>query len=163
GGRANDVETYVLHDGEVTLVALQRDATGAAERSDRAQAASSRSEAVVLDLPRSSFVYDLRAREALRRTGRPLLDLHPVEPTSLAISDKPMPAPTLSVPAQMRAGDTATIRFGLSGDSSAAQHVLHVEVVDPTGAIVAHYSGNLRASGGAAAWDLPLAFNDATG
>jgi hypothetical protein len=40
---------------------------------------------------------------------------------------------------------------------------LHVDVFDPAGNLVPHYSGNVLAPGGATLWRLPLALNDAAG
>ena len=45
----------------------------------------------------------------------------------------------------------------------AANHVLHVDVVNPSGQIVGYYSGNLLAPEGHAAKVLPVAVNDPPG
>jgi hypothetical protein len=53
--------------------------------------------------------------------------------------------------------------LGLTGRSPAALHVFHVDVVDPSGTIVPHYSGNIAAPNGRATLVLPLALNDKAG
>ncbi len=45
----------------------------------------------------------------------------------------------------------------------AGNHVIHVEVVNPSGEAVDAYSGNLIAPGGSGSKVIPLALNDATG
>jgi hypothetical protein len=93
GGRVTDCELYFLRKGAATIMALQRDGTTTPTpgSSDRARDASSR-ESTVLTLRRPAYVYDLRAKHALGRTGRLELTLDPNEPTLLLTSPTPWPA-----------------------------------------------------------------------
>ena len=151
GNPARDVETYVFRNGGATVIALLRN-----------PASSGDSETVVLTLPKSADVYDLLAKKSLGRRDRLAVALGPVEPVILAVGDTAIPTPAISAPTRLRLGETATIRFrriGVGGEL----HVLHVEVADPTGATVRHYSGNAFLAGETASWKLPLAVNDAAG
>ena len=59
-------------------------------------------------------------------------------------------------------GGTATLQFRRT-HAVAALHVLRVDVVDPAGARVRAYSGNVLLGGATASWRLPFALNDAVG
>ena len=155
GSPARDVETYVFRNGGVTVIALQRDPAPPG-------GASGETGTVILTLPRSAHLYDLLAKKSLGRRDRLTVTLGPVEPVILAVADTEISAPAVSAPTRLRLGETATLGFRRTG-SDAALHVLHVEIADPTGAIVRHYSGNALLAGDAASWPLPLAFNDAAG
>jgi hypothetical protein len=160
----NTVETYAFRNGNVTILALQHDlpASESAEARDASLGGSAVSP-VALALPGPAFLYDLRQGKALGSTARLELALDPIAPTILAISDKPLPAPTIQGPRQLRLGQTGRFSFGFATASPAAFPVLHAEVTDPSGKIIDHYSGNLIAPGGAASLSLPLALNDPAG
>jgi len=68
--------------------------------------------------------------------------------------------PELSVPGSVRLGGNAEIVVRLH--SGAARDVVHIEVVDPAGKPVPHYSGNVVVAGHSAKL-LPLAVNDMPG
>ena len=74
-----------------------------------------------------------------------------------------MPTLKLSGPRHLRVGETGTFTLSFAGASPAALHVFHVDVVDPSGTIIPHYSGNILALKGRATASLPLALNDRTG
>jgi hypothetical protein len=157
-----DVETYVFRNGGVTIVALQRNpprlpAAGAAESAPAAD------EKVILTLPGRSHLYDILERADLGRSDRVELTLDAVEPTLLALADTALPAPVLTAPARLRQGDSGTIEIGWTGPSPAALQILRLEVTDPAGRLLRHYSGNLTGSGGTIDQPLPLALNDPVG
>jgi len=160
-----DVETHVFRNGDVTVIALQRDLPSSSESSDAREDRASRSaaEAVVLKLPGAGFIYDLRTGRTLGRASQLVLDLDPIAPTILSVSSTPLHSPTISGPRRLRLGETAQIQLGVPGTSRATQHVLHVDAIDPAGNPVPCYSGNVLAPGGKAPWILPLAFNDGIG
>ncbi len=110
-----------------------------------------------------AFLYDLGQGKALGSTARLDLVLDPIAPTILAISDKPLPAPTIQGPSELRLGQTGTFSVGFAGASPAAFPVLHAEITDPSGKTIDDYSGNLIAPGGAASLRFPLALNDPAG
>jgi hypothetical protein len=89
------------------------------------------------------------------------VELDPVEPVLLALSDRPLAPPSISGPSNIRLGSNA--EFQIRPDSSAAVDVVHLDVIDPAGNIVAHYSGNLLVPRGGVSKLLPLAFNDQPG
>ena len=77
------------------------------------------------------------------------------------MSEKPFAPPSISGPRSARLG--ANVEFSIGSGSPAALDVLRVEVIDPEGSVVQHYSGNMIVAEGAAAKLLPLAFNDKAG
>src|SRR6202043_1070679 len=124
-------------NGELTIVALQRDYLPPANRDDR--------ETVVLALPRMFSVYDLRAGRLLRNTDRLELDLGPVEPVLLSLSEKLLAPPSIAGPGRARLGEIA--EFQVRSNSPAEHGVIHLDVTDPEGGTIAHYSENLLIDG----------------
>jgi hypothetical protein len=153
GQPANDVETHVFTNGDLTLVALQRDYLP--------QPASDSPETVVLTLPRPFNVYDIKAKQALGNTDRLEVELGPVEPVLLTLSEKPLAPPSIAGPRSAHLGETAELHIGAG--SPAQRHVVHLDVMDPQGGTVAGYSGNLLFADAVTAKLLPLAVNDRTG
>jgi hypothetical protein len=152
-GPADDVETHIFTNGELTIVALQRDYLPPSNPDNR--------ETVAMALPRMFSVYDLRARRLLGNTDRLELELDPVEPVLLSLSEEPIAPPSIAGPRRAHLGEIA--EFQIHSNSPAARGVIHVDVIDPDGGTIAHYSGNLLTAEGLAADALPLAFNDKTG
>jgi hypothetical protein len=105
----------------------------------------------------------IRAGTPATLTDRLVLQLGPIEPVLLALSAEPLPAPTVSGPAQAALGDLVTFRLGLDGPASAAAHVVRLEVVGPTGRDVPVASGTVRVPPGGNLWHLPLALGDMRG
>jgi hypothetical protein len=151
GQPANDVETHIFTNGELTLVALQR---------DYLPPPASR-ETVVLILPRPFNVYDIKAKQALGNTDRLEVELGPVEPLLLTLSEKPLAPPSITGPRNAHLGETA--EFHIGAGSPAQRHIVHLDVIDPQGSTVAGYSGNLLFADAVTAKLLPLAVNDKTG
>jgi hypothetical protein len=153
GGPANDVETRIFRNGELTIVALQRDYLPPSNPDNR--------ETVVLALPRMFSVYDLRARQRLGNTDRLEFELGPVEPVLLSLSEKPIAPPSIAGPRLAHLGEIA--EFHIRSNSPAEQGVIHLDVTDPEGGTIAHYSENLAVDGGETTKILPFALNDKTG
>jgi len=154
GTAVDDVEIRVFRNGEVTILGLQRDL--------QTQLATAANE-VVLTLARPSHVHDTRYPGPAVRTDRLSLALDPVTPTLLTLAPAPLPAPALTGPVRIRAGETAELHIGLAGPTPAETHVMHIDVLDPAGQAVATYGGNVAVRNGAAVWQLPTALNDRTG
>ncbi|HUZ72209.1 MAG TPA: alpha-amylase family protein [Stellaceae bacterium] len=152
GAQDSDVDVYAFRDGAVTIVGLRQPSAPAPVAAP-----------IVLSLPRKAFVYDLRAQRPVFHGDRLRLRLDPFEPTLLALSPRPLPRPTLSIPAPTHPGATAVLRISFAGSSGAAFHVLHVTVMDPSGRTDRAYSGNIRMRRGGGAWRIPLALNDPVG
>jgi hypothetical protein len=116
---------------------------------------------VRLTLPAEMYACDVRAAKPLGRKKDISLMLDPYEPAIFAFSPEPIDKLRVAAPASIRRGETGNI--GLSVGSPAAVHVFHVEVLNPSGKVAAHYSGNVLARDGAAAELLPIAYNDPAG
>jgi hypothetical protein len=153
GQRANDVETRVFRNGELTIVALQRDYLPSSNPDTL--------ETVVLALPRMFSVYDVRAGRLLGNTDRLELELGPVEPVLLSLSEKPINPPSIAGPRRAHLGEIS--EFQVRSSSPARHGVIHLDVTDPEGGTIAHYSENLIVDGAVTTKLLPLAVNDKTG
>jgi hypothetical protein len=160
------IETQQFRNGGVTIVALHENPQMRVNELGPPEFKSNerfeKPRALRLDLPDALYAYDVRAGKALGRVKQVTFTLDPWEPCIYAFSRVPLPEMRMAAPARLARG--ADGRFGLSlAGTPAAAHVLHVEVVDPSGKAAAHYSGNLLAPGGNASKLLPLAVNDAAG
>jgi hypothetical protein len=153
GRPADDVETRIFRNGELTIVALQRDYLPPSNPDTR--------ETVVLALPEMFSVDDLRAGQLLGNTDRLELELGPVEPVLLSLSKKPIAPPSIAGPRQARLGEIA--EFRVRSNSPVEHGVIHLDVIDPEGGTIAHYSENLLAPGAVTTKVLPLALNDKPG
>jgi hypothetical protein len=153
GRPANDVETRIFRNGELTVVALQRDYLPASNPDNR--------ETVVLALPRMFAVYDLRAHQLLGNTDRLELELGSVEPVLLSLSKTPIASPSIAGPRRAHLGEIA--EFQIRSNSPAEHRVIHLDVTDPAGRTIAHYSENLVVDGTMTTKVLPLALNDKIG
>ena len=153
GRPANDVETRIFGNGELTIVALQRDYLPSSNLDAR--------EPVVLALPRMFSVYDVRTGQLLGNTDRLELELGPVEPVLLSLSEKPIAPPSITGPRRAHLGEIA--EFQVRSNSPAERGVIHIDVTDPEGGTITHYSENLLVNGAVTTKVLPLALNDKTG
>ena len=153
GEPASDVETRIFSNGELTIIALQRDYFPPSNPDNH--------EIVVLALPRVFSVYDLRTRQLLGNTDRLEFELGPVEPVLLSLSEKPIALPSIAGPRRAHLGEVA--EFQIRSSSPAEHGVIHLDVTDPEGGTIAHYSENLLVDGAVTTKVLPLALNDKTG
>jgi hypothetical protein len=161
------VETHVFRNGRVTIVALL---TNPDLRVDELGPPDFRSnenfahrQSLRLALPETLAVYDVRAAKFLGKTRALHVELDPYEPVIYALSTEMVPDLLLSAPARVSRGETGRARISFGAGTPAAMHILHVDVTNPAGQPVRHYSGNVRAPMGRAVWELPIASNDATG
>ena len=116
-----------------------------------------------LTMPESMFVYDVRAGSLLGNKRELSIQLDPFEPVIYALSVRQAPELVVRTPQRVARGEIGYLGFSFNGHTSAATHILHVEVLDPSGRVVPFYSGNLRAPFGHAVWAFPVAYNDAAG
>jgi len=158
GRPVDDVETHVFQNGKSTIIALQRDlpAPGAPDTARSARI-------VTLSLPHSSFVYDVRTKQALGNTDRLSLALDAYEPTILAIANAPLPLPSVTAAQRVRRGETTELHIGFDAPPDGAMHVVHLDAVPPSGRIVAEDSENLLIPDGAASKPLRLPASAETG
>ena len=161
------VETHIFRNGGVTLLALlsnpqlRVDELGPPEFKSNGRFEKPRT--LRVSLPAESYVYEVRAAKALGPRRELSVPLDPYEPAMFAISALPLPALRVSTPARLARGQSGRIAVSFRAASPAATHVLHVDIIDPAGKIVSHYSGNLLAPNGRAVKLLPLAYSDVPG
>jgi hypothetical protein len=161
------VETHLFRNGAVYLIGLagnpqlRIDDLGPAEFKSNERFEKPRT--VKLRLPAEMYVYDVRRAKALGKHSELSVALDPYEPTIYAAS--PVAIPELHVAASTRVGrgETGEIALSFVSRSPANSHLLHIDVADPSGKIVAYYSGNLLAAGGRSVKLLPMAANDPAG
>jgi hypothetical protein len=153
GRRAADSEISIFRQGSATIIALLPDPVCAGD------ALAQHGERVALTLDHAQHVHDLIARADLGRTDRVELTLDPAAPAMLVISDRRIMPVAITAPAKMRLGEMAELKFA----SARPQSVLHIDIVDPAGRLVAPYSGNLRFHGGQGRKGIPFALNDPVG
>ena len=96
-----------------------------------------------------------------RRSGLEVW-LDPYEPALFALSDRALPQMSLHAAKVARRGESFRIAVSTPHSTFAAQ-VYRVEVRNPSGDVMAHYSGNLLAPDGNAAMTIPFAVSDPTG
>jgi len=164
---SDGVETHTFRNGGVTLIGLlsnpqlRVDELGPPEFKSNERFEKSRT--VRLKLPREMQAYDVRASKTLGALKEISVTLDPYEPAIFALSPEPLPALRLAAPERIARGSTTEIGVSFASSTAASIHVLHVEVSDPAGKVVPHYSGNLLAPNGRAAHRLPVAHNDPAG
>ncbi|SEP43716.1 Beta-galactosidase [Rhodospirillales bacterium URHD0017] len=151
GRPAADLDIRLFRSGGMMIAGIQRQDGAEGDRP------------MELRLPGRLWVRSLRDGAPAVLTDRLVLQLGPIEPVLLALSAAPLPAPTLSGPAQAALGDLVTFRLGLDGPASAAAHVVRLEIVGPTGQVVPVASGTVRVPPGGSLWHLPLAPGDVPG
>jgi hypothetical protein len=166
GGAVVGVETHVFRNGGVSLITLlsnpllRVDELGPPDF--RSNQRFEKAVALNLRLPQAMYLYDTRQQKSLGRMEKISLTLSPYEPIILAAS--PIALPQLQINAPTRTTRGASVRLGVSCDSSpAAAHIFHLEVRDPTGKLIRHYSENVIGDDRSAMKLLPFAYNDLPG
>ncbi len=159
------VEVQAFRNGGVTMLAIQSNPELALSDMGSTDMSNKRFEVprpLTVTWPGERFVSDVRMATTLGKRTRLSFDLDPYEPTILALSPQPLPGLTVTGPPRLRRGATGVYHLSLES-SPAAVHVFRVDVVDPSGRRVPHYSGNLMGPRGSARATLPLALNDPAG
>ncbi len=161
------VETHEFRNGGVTIIGLHNNPPIEVDELGPLKATSEqrfeKSQTVRLTAPETLYAYDVRRRKPLGRVKQVLLTVDPYEPNIIAFSPTAIPALRLAAPQRIQRGETGRVGISLEGQTSAAVHVFHVDVLNPTGETVSYYSGNLLAPGGTTQEMLPLAQNETTG
>jgi hypothetical protein len=167
GEPAVGVEVHSFRNGGASIVGLLSNPQLSIEDLGRPEVISNRRfeepKTVVLTLPGDFYVYDIRAAKATGKTKQLTVQLDPYEPVIFCVSPIPFPTLSLSAPARLRRGQDGQLGLSFAGESPAATHVFHVDVLDPAGKVAEYYSGNVLAPRGRADRILPLALNDRTG
>lgn len=161
------LETHTFVNGGVHIVALHSnpelriDELGPPEFKSNERFAKPKQAAVQLGAP--AYVYDIRAAKPLGRASKIDAAVDGYEPRIFAVSSSEIPELIVSAPVRATRGAIAEFGIRFAAATPAARHVMHVEVVDPSGSPVLHYSGNVLAAGGSARKALPLALSDKAG
>jgi hypothetical protein len=161
------VETHMFANGAVRLIALNSnpqllvDELGPPEFKSNQRFEKPRE--VRLTLPSGMHVYDVRAGKDLGRKTELELTLEPYEPLILAAAPDAVPQLEIVAPASCQRGDTAIVAARFRSSTPAARHIFRVDVLDPLGKRIPHYSGNVLAPNGTAARRIPVAENDPAG
>lgn len=161
------VETHLFRNGGVEIVGLlgnpqlRVDELGPPEFKSNERFEKPRTVRLLLAGERE--VYDIRRAKSLGRRKELAVSLDPYEPAVYALAPAPLPALEVAAPVRVRRGEEAAVAIRFAAATPAATHVFHVEVADPSGKVIPHYSENLTAPDGVAAKRLPVAANDPPG
>ena len=161
------VETHQFRNGGVTIIgllinpSLRVNELGPPEFKSNAR--FEKPMPVRLTLPAELYTWNIRNGESLGKQKQISVILDPFEPAIFAFSAMQIPELTVSSPARVALGSTGHAGFSFASTTPVATHVFHIEVADPSGAVVPCYSGNLLAREGRAVKTLPLTLSDARG
>ena len=161
------LETHTFRNGGVTIVALMTnpqlrvDELGPPEF--RFNERFAKPVTARLALSGELFVYDLRAKKPLGKQRVLTVTVQPYEPMIYSFSPVELPGFAISAPSRVARGGELLAGLHVTGATPAVRHVLHVETIDPSGAVVEHYSGNLIAPDGRASKLIPIAQSDTPG
>ncbi|MFN7935992.1 MAG: alpha-amylase family protein [Bryobacteraceae bacterium] len=161
------LETHTFRNGGVSIVALHSnpelriDELGPPEFKSNERFAKPKN--VTLRLGGQNAVYDIRGAKALGQLAEVKVTVAGYEPSIFTVSPVAFPELLLSAPVKVARGSTAEFGMRFAAATPAARHLFHVEFIEPSGKVAAHYSGNLLAPAGAARQALPLALSDAAG
>ena len=119
-----------------------------------------------MKLPEPAFVYDMRTG---KRVGEGQVSEWDVtfargDPHVYALLLYEVTGVTIDAPAQIAAGETATVKTAVQASAEPGYHVVRLDVYAP-GADAAHrqYSRNIGCEGGAGETIIPFALSDAKG
>jgi len=159
------VETHVFRNGGATIVGLlsnpqlRVDELGPPEFKSNERFEKPRK--LRLAAPEESYIYDVRRGASLGKRKEVELTLDPYEPAIYAFLPVAVESVRVATSKSVPRGNTADVSFRV--DSPAADSVFHVEVTDPAGNAVAHYSGNFFGVEGRGGIEIPFAVNDNPG
>ncbi len=167
GKPVSGIETHEFRNGGVTLIGLHNNPPIEVDELGPLKARSEqrfeKSQAVRLLLPEEMYAYDVRRSKSIGRVKKISVTVDPYEPSILALSPRPVPLLRIAAPQRIARGATGRVGLSLDGPSTAAAHVFHVELLDPSGQLVRYFSGNVLATGAAAKKLLPIGLNEKTG
>ncbi|MBL8228581.1 MAG: beta-galactosidase [Bryobacterales bacterium] len=167
GSPVTGVETHLFANGAVRILGLHANPQlrvnelGPPEFKSNERFEKPR--ALRVTLPSTMHAYDLRAGKPLGAIREIRITLDPYEPALFALSADPIAGLEMSVASQAKRGDTVTAALRGASPSTAATHVVHVDVIGPDGVARAYYSANVAADLGVAGHEIPFALNDPAG
>lgn len=118
---------------------------------------------VVLRQPDERHLYDVRSGEYLGKTDHIALDLAPGRAALYASVGYEVKGISVSGPRRARPGEACPLRLKILADKQPGDHVLHIEVTDPTGRRAEAYCQNLVTRSGQADLEIPFAPNNLAG
>jgi hypothetical protein len=161
------VEVHTFRNGGVTIVALltnpQLHIEDLGPPEFRSNERFAKPFNVNVTVPAESYLYDMRAARPLGRRKSISLTVQPYEPVILSVSATPLPELAISAPRRIQRGSNLELAVGGTPPSPGAVHVIHIDVIDPSGKPVEYYSGNLLAPAGRASKTIPIAVSDPPG
>lgn len=111
-----------------------------------------------------AHVYDVRARKYHGQNDTLTTTLAPGETALYASLPYRVTDLELQAPEQATAGTNVELRCEVrGGGKTLGDHIFHVELRDPSGRTVAHYTQNVLAPAGRSTLRIPLALNEALG
>lgn len=119
--------------------------------------------AVTIQFPHETHLYDVRAGKYLGRRDTLDTELMPGIAKLYALLPEKVTRVRVEAPRGARAGESVSVKLGVTAGSGKADRVLHVEVVGPDGVTCAPYARTLLADGGEAEVRIPFALNDSPG
>jgi hypothetical protein len=113
---------------------------------------------------KSSHVYDMRGKKYLGHVDRLTSKLAPGETALYACLPYRVTGLVMQAPERVAAGSDLHLRLGVHSEAKTlGDHVFHVELFDPAGQAVWHYTQNVLAPAGNCQLRIPLAINEAPG
>lgn len=161
------IETHTFSNGGVRIVGLlsnpQLRVNELGPPDFKSNQRFERTRHVTLTLPSAMQVYDLRQSRPLGLQTSLEITLDPYQPALYAFSPAAIEPLRVSAPGELQRGQLATISLAIGDRTPAATHVFHLELKDPEGKSVHHYTANIVAANGRAAYLWPTAHNDSPG
>ena len=112
----------------------------------------------------TAHLYNVRARTYHGRVDQLTNVLSPGRTALFACLPYRVTGLDLQAPPQVTAGSDIVLRLAIrAGDGPLGDHVVHVEMVDPAGQTVWHYTQNAVAPAGCCTLQIPLAINESQG
>jgi hypothetical protein len=153
GETENGIEKYVLSDagGSTRLLGLLPGKVG----KDRA---------VLLHLKEPVYLYDIRNRVYFGKGNEFEIKIKNSVPELFALLQGSIQGFKINAASQTKLGETIALDFNMTGEkTSNLNSVATVEVLDPTGKKVNHYSKNCDIKSGAGHYSFNIAMNDPKG
>jgi hypothetical protein len=115
-------------------------------------------------LPEGFHVCDVRGAKALGQVSTLRATIDPWTPLVFMLSPTPISGLQLRAPSTLPHGRKAEIEAQIEDQPVVVQpRVVRLEVFDPAGKLVEHYSGNVHFEGELGKLEIPFAWNDAPG
>lgn len=121
-------------------------------------------DSALVRFPAQSFVYDVRKGKFLGKTDTAEAVLKPGEACAFALLPYAVKSLDIRGPDRGAPGEVLAFEAKVSANGRAAgDHVVRMDVSDPDGNVLRHYSRNLLAISGTTSFAIPLALNDRVG